>query len=170
VAISDREHGSVAGLKIESPCSGASSERSSSPMSRDDVKPFIITVPVELPQTVWFDVYVRDGSPRFFEVSGGILDLYPTTRGDYLLLLGQAEDIRIRNVSVRGFLGLFVSVTFLRRRNCALENVGICGGNLLKIGDAETKILRDNLEWGVDEPVGKHKGGTGGIKVTVGKD
>jgi hypothetical protein len=74
----------------------------------------VVTVPVEFPQTVWFNVHVGGGSPRLLEVPGRILDLNPTTRGDFLLLLGQAENVRVGNVTVRRHFGLFVSVTLLR--------------------------------------------------------
>jgi hypothetical protein len=55
-------------------------------------------------------------------------------------------------------------------RNGAPENVGILGGYFLEIGDSETEILSDNLDRGVDEPVGKHESGSGSIEITVGKD
>jgi hypothetical protein len=126
-------------------------------------------VPVKFPQTVWLNVYIGSGSPSGFEVPRGILYLGPTTRRDVLLLLGQAEYVGVRNVPIRRHFGLFVSVTLLRRRNGAPEDERIRGGNILEIGDVETEILSDDLEWGVNEPVGKHERGPSGIEVTVGE-
>ena len=125
---------------------------------------------MEFPQTIWLDIYVGSRSPRLFKVSRRILDLNPTAGCHLLLLPGQAEHVRIWDIPIGRHFGLFVGVALLRRRNGAPENVGILGRNLLEIGDAETEILSDNLNGGVDEPVGKHESGSGGIEVTVGKD
>lgn len=125
---------------------------------------------MEFPQTVWLNVYVRSGSPRLFKVPGGILDLNPTTGCDLLLLLGQTEDVGIGNVAIRRLFGLFVGKAFLRRGNGAPENVGILGGNLLEIWDGETEILSDDLDWGVDEPVGEHESCPGSIEISVRED
>ena len=127
----------------------------------------IVTVPVEFPQTIRFDVYVGGGSVRHRKVPGRILDLDPTTRRDLLRLFGQAEHVRIGNITVGRHFGLLGSVTLLRGRNGAPENVGIHGGQLLEIRDVETEILSDDLERGVNEPVGKHERGPGSVKVTV---
>ena len=51
----------------------------------------IFTVPMEFPQTIRFNIYACDGSPRLLEVRLRVLDFDPTTRQDFLLLLGQAE-------------------------------------------------------------------------------
>ena len=127
----------------------------------------IVTVPVEFPQAIRFDVYVGGGSIRHRKVRGRILDLDPTARRNLLRLFGQAEDVRIGNIAVGRHFGLFGSVTLLRGRDGAPEDVGIHGGHLLEIGDVETEILSHDLERGVNEPVGKHEGGPGGVKVTV---
>ena len=130
----------------------------------------ILTVPVKFSQTVRFNVYVGSGSPSLLKVPCRILDLDPTAGRDLLLLLRQAKDVRIWNVPVRRHFGLFVCMTLLRRRNGTPKDVGILGRNVLEIRDAETEILSDNLDWGVDEPVGKHESGPGGIEITVRKD
>ena len=127
-------------------------------------------MPVEFPQTIWLDVHVGSGRPRLLEVPGRILDLNPTTRGDLFLLLGQAEHVRIWNIAVGRLFGLLVSMTLLRRRNGAPENVGILGGKLLEVGDAETEILRDNFDRGMNEPVGKHESCPSSIEIAIGKD
>ena len=126
-------------------------------------------MPVELPQAVWLDVYVGSGSVRLLEVPCGILYLDPTAGRDLLLLLGQAEHIRTGNITVGGLFGLFVSVALLGRRNGAPEDVWVLGGDLLEVGDVEAEILSDNLEWGMDEPVGKHERGSSSVEVTIGE-
>jgi hypothetical protein len=62
---------------------------------------------------------------------------------------------------------LLVSVTLLRRRNGAPENERILLRYVLEFVDRETEILSDNLEWSVDQPVGKDKRGPGGIEVAI---
>ena len=113
----------------------------------------VVPVPMKFPQTIRLKIYIGGSSPRLLEVPGRILDLNPTTRGDLLLLLGQAEYIRIGNVTVRRHFGLFVSAALLRGWNCTPEDVGVLGGNLLEIGDAEAEILSDDFNRGVDEPI-----------------
>ena len=129
----------------------------------------LITVPVEFPQTVWLNVYVGGGSPRHIKVPRRVLDLGPTTGRDLLFLLGQAEDIWIGDGTVRRLFRLFARLTFLGRWDGAPENVRIHGRNLLKIGDVETEILSDNLERGMNEPVGKHECGSSSVEVTIGE-
>ena len=126
-------------------------------------------MPVEFPKTIRLNVYVGSCSIGFLEVRCRILYLGPTTRRDHLLLRGQAEYIRIGNVAVRRHFGLFVGETFLGRRNGAPENVRVHGRNILESGDVEAEILSDNLDRGMDEPVGKHECGPSGVEVTVGK-
>ena len=127
-------------------------------------------MPVKFPQTVRFNVYVGSGSPRLLKVPRRILDLDPTAGRDLLLLLGQAKDVWIGNVPIGGYFGLFVCMTLLRRRNGTPKDVGILGRNVSEIRDAETEILSDNLDWGVNEPVGKHESGPGSIEITIRKD
>jgi len=127
----------------------------------------IVTVPVKFPQGVWFEIYIGSSSPSGREVPGGILYLGPTTGCDVLLLLGEAEDVRVGNFPVRRDFGLCFSI--FRRGDGAPENEGILGGNVLESRDVETEILSDDLEWGVNEPVGKHECSSGGIEVTVGE-
>jgi len=127
----------------------------------------IVTVPVKFPQGVWLEVYIGSGSPSSREVPGGILYLGPTAGRDVLLLLGQAEDVRVGNFAVRR--DFFLCLNILRRGDGAPENEGILGGNVLESGDVETEILSDDLERGVNEPVGKHECGPSGIEVTVGE-
>ena len=110
-------------------------------------------VPMKFPQTIRLKMYVGGGSPRLLKVSGRILDLNPTTGGDLLLLLGQAEHVRVWNITVGRHFGLFVGMTLLRGWDCAPEDVGVLGGNMLEIGDAEAEILSDDLDRGVDEPI-----------------
>ena len=127
----------------------------------------LVTVPVELPQTIWLNVHVGGGGIRFLEVPRRILYLDPTTRRVFLLLRGQAKYVWVGNITVRRLFGLFVSVTLLGRRNGAPKDVRILGGNLLEIGDVEAEILSDNLKWGVDKPVGEHERGPSSVEVTV---
>ena len=129
----------------------------------------LLNVPVEFPQTIWLNVNVGSGSIRLLKIPRRILYLDPTARRDLLLLLGQTEYIRIGNITVRRHFGLFVSETFLGRRNGAPENERIRSGNLLEIGDAEAEILSDYLEWGMNEPVGKHECSPRSVEVTVGE-
>lgn len=127
----------------------------------------IVVVPVKFPQGVWLEIYVGSGSPSGREVSCGVLYLGPTTGRDVLLLLGEAEDVRVGNLSVRRDFGLCFDI--LRRGDGAPENEGILGGNVLESRDVEAEILSDDFERGVNEPVGKHECGPGGIEVTVGE-
>jgi len=188
VTIRTWEHRGITGLNVESPRGGTPGERGDPPVSGNDVKPFcshkgqqveagevtsarrtVIVVPVEFPQTIWLNVYVGSGSVRLLKVPCGILDLDPTTGRDLLLLLGQAEYIRTGNVTIGGLFGLFVSMALLWRRNGAPENERMLSGNILEIGDFETEILSDNLEWGMNEPVGKRERGPSSVEVTVGE-
>ena len=188
VTISSWEHRRITGLNVESPRGGTAGERGDPPVSGNHVKPFynprpqqaevdeianarrtLLAVPVEFPETMWLNVYVGSGSVRLLEVPRGILYLDPTTGRDLLFLLGHAEYIRIRNVTIWGLFGLFVGVALLGRRNGAPENVQVLCRNLLEIGDFEAEILSDNFEWGMDEPVGKHERGTSSVEVAVGE-
>ena len=128
-----------------------------------------VNVPVELPESVRLEVYVGSGSPRCVEAPGGILYLCPTTWRYLLLLFGEAEHERIGNVPIGRLLGLFVGVALLRRGDGAPKNIRVLGRNTLEIGDGETEILGDDFARGVNEPVGKHEGGSGGIKIAVGE-
>lgn len=128
-----------------------------------------IDVPVELPQSVGLKVYVGGGSPRSGEAPGGILDLGPAAWRYFLVLFGEAIDVRVRNIAIRRNFSLFVGVALLRRGDGAPKNVGVHCGKTLEIGDAEAEVLGDNFARGVNEPVGKHERSSGGVKGTVGE-
>ena len=128
-----------------------------------------INVPVELSESVRLEVYVGSGSPGCVEAPGGVLYLGPTTRRYLLLLFGEAEHEGVRDLPIGRLLSLFVSVALLRRGDGAPKNKRVLGRNTLEIGDAETEILSDDFARSVNEPVGKHERGSGGIKVAVGE-
>ena len=118
-------------------------------------------------QTVGLNVDVSSGGPRLCEVPRRVLDLDPTARRDFLRLLGQAKDIRIGNITIRRFLGLFIGITLLRGCNGALENVRVLLRHVPEVGDGEAKILSDNLKWRMDQPIRKHECGPSSIEVAI---
>lgn len=126
---------------------------------------------MQLAQPIRFHEHERARNQRRHrEVRGRVLDLDPPSGRTGLLLVPDAEHIRVRHVAQRVGHGLVAGMAERRGLLRGPEEVGVLLRDAAEEGDVDAEVLRDDLERGVREPVGEHERRAARVEVAVGED